>query len=427
MKWIRIKNNGIIEVEALHLVGASTKKNDKSKIGQFGSGNKYALAYLLRNGYDVRIFAGMEEIKLSTEKTTFRDVEFDVLCINGQKTSITIEMGKDWEFWQALRELYCNAIDEGDCSIDFVQNIEPIDNETHFYIDTKKDVLDFFQNFNNYFAMNKKVLFECEDGRILEKSGTTCNIYRKGIRCFHANKLSVFDYDFNEIYIDENRLVKYYWDVEEKMWNLIYQCNNADVINQILHNSSNSEYIEGCISDISTISSSKISEEFLSILKQTRIAPKGYAGLLKPDEVQSHVIIPTKVFQSVRGLIGDENVGDNFKVSKRGFMFREIDIEPLHEATLKQALYFFQECNFKIPYPVKIAIFDEKNVLGTCYNDEIILSVICIEKGVNETVVTILEEFLHIKHKVNDETRAFQTAALTEFITYMKSANAFLA
>lgn len=51
MKYIRIKNQWLIEPQALHLVGASTKRNDASKIGQFGSGNKYAMAYLLRNNY----------------------------------------------------------------------------------------------------------------------------------------------------------------------------------------------------------------------------------------------------------------------------------------------------------------------------------------------------------------------------------------
>lgn len=37
MKYIRIKNKGLIEPQALHLLGASTKTNDATKIGQFGS------------------------------------------------------------------------------------------------------------------------------------------------------------------------------------------------------------------------------------------------------------------------------------------------------------------------------------------------------------------------------------------------------
>lgn len=426
MKYIRIKNNGLIEPQALHLVGASTKRNDSSKIGQFGSGNKYALAYLLRNGYEVKIFAGKDEIKLETKQETFRDTPFNVIYINGEKTSITTEMGKDWQFWQALREIYCNAIDEGGCSMDFVQHIEPNEEQTHFYIDTKKDVTEFVSNFDNYFATNKKVLFECKLGRILEKSGTTTNVYRKGVRCFTSNKTSVFDYDFNDISIDENRLVKYFWEVEEKIWGLIYQCNKKDVILSVLHNSNNMDYIEGCLSDVSTINCSIVSDEFRECLSSINLAPHGYAGLLKQDEIHNHVIVPTKIFKSVRSLIPDENVGDKFKVNIKGALYREIEITELYAATIKESKYFFSECGMDIDYDIIVAMFDSKDIMGCAMGGKIILSDVCLERGVNETVNTIIEEYIHIKYGVADETRAFQTAIITEFISYLKKKNAFL-
>jgi hypothetical protein len=425
MKYIKIKNNGLIEAQALHLVGASTKRNDSSKIGQFGSGNKYALAYLLRNDYQVKVYSGETELSLHTERETFRDMEFDVIFIDNQKTSITTEMGKDWEFWQAIREIYCNAIDEGGCSMDFVQTIQPVESETHFYIDTKKDVMEFVSNYDNYFAFNKKVLFECSYGRILEKTGEKANIYRKGINCFKTDKTSTFDYDFTDIDIDENRLVKYFWQVEEKVWRLIYQCDNKEIILQVLHNSANHEYLEASLSDYSTISSA-MSDAFKDCLKETRLAPIGYAGLLKPDEVQNHIIIPTKIFQSVRGVLGDNNVGDKFKVNNTGAFYREIESSLLDEATIKKAIEFLKEVKFEMNYSIKTAIFDNKEVMGTVDGENIILSDICIEKGVNEVINTMIEEFIHLKYDVRDETRDFQTAIISEFITYMKNINAYL-
>lgn len=51
--YLKIENEGTVPVEAFTLIGASSKRDDSSKIGMFGSGNKYALAYLLRNNYGI--------------------------------------------------------------------------------------------------------------------------------------------------------------------------------------------------------------------------------------------------------------------------------------------------------------------------------------------------------------------------------------
>lgn len=426
MKYIRIKNSGLIEPQALHLVGASTKRNDSYKIGQFGSGNKYALAYFIRNDYEVSVYAGLNNITIETKPEIFREHWFNVLYINGERTSITTDMGKDWQFWQAIREVYCNAMDEGGYTLDFVSDITPIEGETHFYIDTKKDVLEFVANFDNYFATKKKVLFECKYGRILEKSGETANVYRKGVKCLNTNKKSIYDYDFFNITIDENRLVKYSWNVDEWLWNVIYQCDNEEIIMQILHNTSSTDFIEGCPNEFSSINASKISDAFKRCLKSVRFAPKGYAGLLKQDEIHNHVIVPTMLLESFRGYINDDNVPDKFKVTKTGAFYRELEITPLYQATLDKALYFLSEVMFEVEYEIRIAIFDNKDVLGCAHDGIIYLSEICMEKGTNEIVNTILEEFIHIKYECSDETRAFQTAMLTEFVSYMKKVNSFV-
>ena len=66
MKYLKITNKNEVQIEAFTLVGASTKREDSSKIGMFGSGNKYALSYLVRNNYDLKIFSGRREFVIKT-------------------------------------------------------------------------------------------------------------------------------------------------------------------------------------------------------------------------------------------------------------------------------------------------------------------------------------------------------------------------
>lgn len=425
MRYIRIINSGEIEPQALHLVGASSKRGDSTKIGQFGSGNKYALAYLLRNNYGVKIFSGLNEISVETKPEMFREQEFNVLFINGEKTSITSEMGKNWKFWQAIREIYCNAIDEGGHSIDLVQSIEPKQGVSQFYIDNKGEALEFMLNFNNYFAMNKRVLFECADGRILEKTGTEANLYRKGIKCFNSTKTSVYDYDFSEVAINEDRIAMYSWTLEEKMWSLIYQCTDKEVIRQVLCSCANSDFMESGVSDYSALNSSCVSKEFMEVMQDLKVAPKGMSGLLTPDEMGSTVILPSKVFESVRGLLKDDNVAARFKLSSRGAIFRQIERTLLHEETIRKAMDFLSEAQFEIPYEILLCQFDEKDIMGCAYEGKIYVSDICMEKGVAEVVNTIIEEYIHLKYDCEDKTRKMQTAIITEFISYMQKVNSY--
>jgi len=58
MKYLKIQSKGEIETEALSLMGASTKKEDFNTIGKYGSGGKYSISSLIRNGIDFKIFSG---------------------------------------------------------------------------------------------------------------------------------------------------------------------------------------------------------------------------------------------------------------------------------------------------------------------------------------------------------------------------------
>lgn len=371
--------------------------------------------------------AGLEEIKLEVKPEVFRDQTFDVIYVNGEKTSITTTMGSEWKFWQAIREVFCNAIDEGEAKMEFVMNIDPKEGETHFYLDVKQDVSEFVTNFDRYFVVQQsRVLFECPVGRILKKTGTKANVYRRGVRCYESDLLSAFDYDFNDITVNESRLVENWWQVGEKIWEMALRCDDKEVIMTILNHSSDQGFIEGGLWEYATVRTGDMSATFREVMETVRFAPKAYAGLLAPDEVHNHVILPHTVYKALQAFIPEENKGERFKTTIHGAMYKIIDPNSLQEAVIQGAMDFLKEAGFDMPYTIKLAVFDNKNIFGTVIGDLILLSETGLERGVNETVNTILEEYVHIKHGVQDKTRAMQTAIIVEWISYMKKKNAYV-
>jgi hypothetical protein len=134
MKYLKIKNKGILDIRLVALMGGTTKANDQYKIGQFGTGLKYTLAYLIRNNIDFHIFAGQEKVSIETVTEVIREQTFNIICINGNRTSITDQMGMEWSAWMIVRELWCNALDEGDAFREVTENVQAEEDCTTFYI-----------------------------------------------------------------------------------------------------------------------------------------------------------------------------------------------------------------------------------------------------------------------------------------------------
>lgn len=430
MNYLKISNKGKIDLLSLTLLGASSKRGDNTKIGMYGSGNKYALAYLLRNNYEVSIYSGKEEIKLSTEKVSMRDKDFNCILVNGEKTSITTEFGKDWQLWQALREIYCNALDEGGSKMEFVSGIDPNEDETHFYIKNENEIGSFVANFDKYFASNRRILFECPIGRVLEKKTLgPLVLYRKGIKCFETDQMSVYDYDINHIDIDEDRMVKYSWYVNSTIWNLIYSSTNKEVIKNILASCYDSKYVEYSTGEYSSPDGSNMSEEFKEVLRSLKLAPASLSGMLSSDEYGETTILPLKVFKHASTVVDNNSLAQKFKVYNNAF-YIEVVLAPLHEATLNKAKHFFTECNYEgvFNYPIVCARFDDKSVRGFAdmKEQQIVISELALESGVQSTIDVLIEEYIHLKYDVKDETRSFQDAVISEIINVLKIKNTYL-
>ena len=105
MKYLKISNEGLLDIRLIALMGGTTKSGSYEKIGHFGTGLKYTMAFLFRNKVEFKIFVGTEEVKVHIEEEQIGETLFEIICIDGHRTSITTQMGEDC----ALSEAYLQA------------------------------------------------------------------------------------------------------------------------------------------------------------------------------------------------------------------------------------------------------------------------------------------------------------------------------
>jgi hypothetical protein len=161
MNLIKITSRGEIDERAFSLLGASSKRDDKTKIGFFGSGLKFSLAFMLRKEIKFRVFSGYREILFTTSEELFREKSFKRILVNGKETSLTTDTASDWSHWSIVREIFSNALDEGDASIKLIKNkdfndLKPIEDFTVFYIECTDDFQEIMDNWDLYFSENRK-------------------------------------------------------------------------------------------------------------------------------------------------------------------------------------------------------------------------------------------------------------------------------
>jgi hypothetical protein len=212
-QFLKITNKGLICEEDLMLIGSSTKRDDNTKIGMFGSGWKYALAWLIRNDCTPKIFSGDRNIHIDYRPSLHRNNPVRIITVNNKDTSLTAEMGPQWTGWMAIREIVSNAIDEGNyqLSTEFSPEFKGTDDTTTVYIPMIKELREMMMFYDRYFGFEREAAATNKFGSIYIKSELTeQTIYRKGIRCYDRGDKSCLDYNFTDIRINESRLSDHY-------------------------------------------------------------------------------------------------------------------------------------------------------------------------------------------------------------------------
>lgn len=422
MKYLLIENNGEITEDALTLMGGSTKREDSSKLGHFGSGNKYTIAALLRKGLKFKIFGGLKEQLVTTQPYSYRGTHLDKIFINGKETSLTVQMGPDWEeVWMCIREWVQNAKDEGGMNVvPNIETIEPKEGKTRCYIEINDEIQEVVDNWDLYFTFDRvDALSETKSGQIFPNLASEDNliIFSRGIKCTNFKRLpSLYHYN-GDIEMNESRIIKHEWKAKEVCNHVLSETNNEQVIFNVLENASKELMYERTVWE-TWLSQTNLSSTWKKVIGNKKIIVSELAGWYIEEQQRYDCFLVcenlckkiNKQFPEIV-IFGITDLGEN-KIP-----MREIAIDKKKEFLLRECNHFFEECQYEVEYPIKVVRFQDADVLGLADNGTIYISEKCFDKGKKELVSTIMEENEHLKTGYKDNSRAFQNHWINLFIS----------
>lgn len=373
---IVFRNPGTIDPASITTFGVSSKEKS-SAIGFFGTGLKYAIAILLREGCRIVIHTGGERLEFGTERARVRVNDFTFVTMNGERLGFTTELGKTWEMWAAFRELYCNCMDENgqvdeipdhvDIGVRRDETVITVDGEAFLDVWTRRSDI----------ILQKEPIIKHEGVHICP--GASEYLYYRGVRVMKLDHPSMYTYNIQaKMDLTEDRTLKYPWVASAPIKRAWAEQENAHLI-----------------------------EMTVTAAKGTFEQGLDYAG-----------VVPSETFQGVvRRLHKDFNPNLNrsaWECARIWLMDKlheepQLTLDPIDQARLDKAVAFCERIGFPVrDYPIHITPFLGEGVMGRAHEGRIFISQRTFMMGTKPLAGTLIEEYLHLRHQCYDETRVMQ-------------------
>ena len=423
MKYLKIQNAGELDIRLVALMGGTTKANDEFKIGQFGTGLKYTLAYLVRNNIDFHIFAGKEKVDINIVSETIRNEVFNIICINGNRTSITDRMGSEWSAWMIIRELWCNALDEGGSFREVTEITEGEDGCTCFYLQIIPEIKEVIEKWNNYFVHELEPLFSNSSCAIYP-GGEALRIYKNGVLIKEQpNTKSLYSYDLKNAEINELR------EYNGSLSYPVFKCLQRADVKIITH------FLEAVALDHYEAEADynwfeSFDNSWKEAIGESKLIHHQALETIKDRgldiDTSSIICVPEKIYKALttqfKG-IGALRVAD--KVNE----FYETFSSDADEK-IKQGLVILEEAGYNFSPELKFiyGVFGDKNVWAKISMDkkEVLISENIADKSLFDVVTTLIEENEHFKSGYTDCTRQFQQHFIDLYANQLLKSNKIL-
>lgn len=385
---IIFQNKGEIDINAIKTFGVSVKK--ENSIGFFGTGLKYAIAVLLREGCEITIYSGENKLEFGVETLEVTGEAFDFITMNGERLGFTTELGKMWQPWMAFREVYCNCTDEGGEIFESQGHPKPT-KDTTLVVCKGKAIEEIYRDINLYILQTLPIA----SNRYVElRDKSTHHAFYKGVMVKSDMPHCMFTYNIlRHIDLTEDRTAKYTFEVTREINNGIVMLDDVALIRRIV------------------------------------CAPEG--TLEHQLDYDLHVTPSGEFLEVCKQLAETKERTANQKAIKFALKYidantepQEIELTPLERGMYKKSVELLGIAGYNVTeFPVKFVETLGTGTFAQAKDGIMWISRPCFNQGTKTVAHALLEEHFHLKHGYRDCERDFQTFLFQNILTLVERNN----
>lgn len=378
-------NRGVIDMLAVTTLGVSVKTAD-SPIGYFGTGFKFAVATLLRTGHHVTVHAGGVAHEFTTSRETIRGESFDLVRMGDQRLSFTTQLGRDWEVWQAYRELACNAMDEPDGAVETTFLEVALEDPDRTTVAVRGPTIDAVHAARDQvFCDGAPVLTRSVPGEV--RAGSSVHLFYRGVRALSCPRPALQTYNIlRPMDLTEDRTLRSPWSALQAIAAIVARSTSEDVVRRVI--GAPQAFLESLL-DFDTFSAEP-SEVFLRVVAE-----------------QSHDV---RISESARRLW----LRHRPEPEEATVVLSEIERQTLERA---RVLVLAINPDYVESPPIRIVRTLGPDVHGVARGVQVSIAREVLQRGAEWTAATLYEEYLHAHCGYLDMTRSLQDHLFQRLVT----------
>lgn len=298
---------GLIDMAAVKTFGVNAKINE-NPIGYFGTGLKYAIAIALRNGAKVGILRGTDGYSFEAREVLVRDKPFNFVYCNDEPLAFTTDLGKNWEPWMALRELYSNTLDESGTVTVQEEWAPPVEGQTRIIIASELFGRLWAEQ-RDTFILSSKPLATSDTVDI--HPGQTHHLYYNGVRAYTSEKPFLFTYNIkSHLTLTEDRTIAWIWQAQDTLYRSFLLQTDKTVLRQIFNRKSRDDHETFAEFDFNYPPEYEVSEEALLVIRELQNSQKtslagGLRAYYERDELNNLIRTVVELTETEQTVLQD--------------------------------------------------------------------------------------------------------------------------